>query len=293
MSDLVARYQANYALTEPITEEQVQRHLELERDLTRQLMASTPETRRETFVRCYDELYRELSWLTATGHTEEDAGDWPYLLGPAPQRVYEVGSGAGGLARALARLGYEVEATDITMERGRREEDGVLWTETDGVHLERTAAHPPYDAVLSNQVIEHLHPDDIVAHFMSARAILRAGGRYVVNTPLRYEGPADISRVFALPEPVGMHLREYTHRELTRAARAGGFDRVLVPFGLPHALRARLGLPLRPNAGYARYVRAVESLLDRLPAVRRRQLARALKVPLFTRTLTLVCERTR
>ena len=62
---LVARYRANYGLDTSVelTLQQVREHLELERDLTQQLRASTPEARTATFERCYNELYSELPWL--------------------------------------------------------------------------------------------------------------------------------------------------------------------------------------------------------------------------------------
>ena len=90
----------------------------------------------------------------------------------------------------------------------------LRWTVSDGVHLERFEAPESYDAVISDQVIEHLHPDDLVAHFAGVHAILKPGGRYALATPHAFEGPFDVSRVFGSERPQGMHLKEYTYREL-------------------------------------------------------------------------------
>ncbi len=289
MSDLVERYKRNYRITEDITEAQVERHLQLELELTEQLLESNPANRRDVFADAYSRLYRELPWLNVADDGRAfDSHEWERLVGPPPASVYEVGSGRGALARALAARGYRVEATEITVERETAADDGVHWSETDGVHLARYAQNAPYDVVISNQVVEHLHPDDLVDHLRGAHAVLRPGGRYVLETPLWYEGPADLSRVFRLDRAVGMHLHEYTHRELARAARMAGFSRVQVPFALPRALKRRLGLPLHPSRLYARYLVAVESLLDLLPVARRKHVARTLKVPLFARTLRVV-----
>jgi 2-polyprenyl-3-methyl-5-hydroxy-6-metoxy-1,4-benzoquinol methylase len=290
-SDLIERYQHNYKLEERVGEEQIWQHLELERALTRDLLQSTPESRRATFVEAYSRLYRELPWLNVVDDERmlPDPGDWQRLIGPAPATVYEVGSGSGALARALAARGYTVEATEITVER--KTDDSLTWSETDGVHLADYATAAPYDAVVSNQVVEHLHPDDIREHFRGAHAIVRPGGRYVLETPLWYEGPADLSRVFGYDEAVGMHLHEYTHRELIAEALAAGFNRILVPVSVPQGLRRRFGVPLHASGAYARYVQAVEALLDALPRGGRKRAARLLKVPLFTRTLRLVAVR--
>ena len=186
--DLVTRYQRNFHLAEPVSEADILRHLELEQSLTADLLASVPETRREVFAEAYGRLYRELPWLNVgSEHLAPDAEDWVRLIGPPPSKVYEVGSGNGALASALAQRGYVVEATEITLER--QTTDTLHWSETDGVHLADYAENAPYDAVVSNQVVEHLHPEDIDDHLRHAHAILKPGGRYVLETPLWYRGP--------------------------------------------------------------------------------------------------------
>ena len=59
----------------------------------------------------------------------------------------------------------------------------MTWGETDGVHLDMFKLPESYDAVISNQVIEHLHRDDLAIHFRAAWRVLRPGGRYVFATP--------------------------------------------------------------------------------------------------------------
>lgn len=294
MSNLVARYRANYGIpdSQTLSEEQVRHHFELEKRLTEQLLSSAPDARRATFERCYDELYSALPWLNS-GDPARSVGIWPFLLGPPPRSIYEVGSGQGGLARALADHGYSVTATEITQERGARREERprLRWEVTDGAHLDRFADVESYDAILSNQVIEHLHPDDLEAHLKGALRLLKPGGRYAICTPHAYEGPSDISLVFDEERPVGMHLREYTYRELAEAARMAGFSRSAVPFGLPARLRTKspVARGVRPSPAYLRYLRLIERLVGPIaPQRRRRAVVRALKAPLFTRGLTIV-----
>lgn len=292
MSELVARYCTNYGLSpQLVSEEQVRAHLRLERRLTAELLASRPADRWETFERCYGELYRELSWLNEADPMRP-LDDWPALLGPASRRIYEVGSGQGGLARALVHAGYEVEATEVTRERGgeREERPGLTWSVTDGVHLERFAERAPYDAVISDQVVEHLHPDDLGRHLRGALAILAPGGRYVLRTPHAHLGPADVSGVFGFDRPVGMHLREYTYGDMADAAHRAGFVRVAAPLGLPQRLRRHVALPgVRPSSAYLRWLQAVEDALTPLrPRHRRLALDWVLRTPLFRRDLWIV-----
>ncbi len=234
--ELIRRYKDNYNLPPDaeITEEMILRHWDLEKRLTARLLASTPETRRLEFISCYSELYAELSWLTEHDadidplEVDEDYACWLLVLGTPPKSIYEIGSGEGKLVRYLSGLGFTCKATEITQERGKQARDtpNLTWGTTDGIHLDEFEPVSSYDAVISGQVIEHFHPDDIFTHFTSARKILRSGGIYVFNTPHTYTGPHDVSRIFKCSETKGMHLREYTYRELINVAANAGFSKV-------------------------------------------------------------------
>jgi 2-polyprenyl-3-methyl-5-hydroxy-6-metoxy-1,4-benzoquinol methylase len=284
--ELVRRYRTIYRLPAetPVTEGMVRHHWDLERQLTAELLRSTPDDRWAVFERCYTTLYHELPWLNeepADGsQPEKEYGDWPRYLGPPPKDVYEIGSGSGALAAFLARRGYRCRASEITRERGEWDDrsGNPSWGQTDGVHLDRFEPAWSYDAVISNQVVEHLHPDDLVEHLRTARTLLRPEGRYVLSTPHAHLGPADISAVFRSGRPQGMHLREYTYAELCRALRAAGYSSVSAP---GRSGRGRLG-----------YLRAVEALLGLVPSqfVRRTIGRRILRPPLFARDVTLIAE---
>jgi SAM-dependent methyltransferase len=291
-SELLGRYRRNYGISDDTLEPtigQVRFHLELERSLTAELLTSTPENRWETFQRCYDRLYTSLPWLSSTG-TEPDVEVWARVLGSPPQRIYEVGSGAGHLAAALAASGFDVTATDISDERGgeRASGEALRWSVTDGVNLERFVDADPFDAVISDQVIEHLHPDDLVRHFEGAKAILRLGGRYIFRTPHAYTGPHDVSRIFGLDDPVGMHLREYTNREINVALRQAGFATMHGVIAVPQKV-STWGLPAAvASKALMTYLVAIEAALSALrPPRRRRAVVRYLRGPLKPRLFTV------
>ncbi|MEA2146440.1 MAG: hypothetical protein QOG59_2027, partial [Solirubrobacteraceae bacterium] len=133
---LLVRYCEVYGLNgdTAVAEEQVHQHFELETALSRELMQSPPEDRWGTFERCYNRLYSELPWLVGTGGVAK-AALWTPLLGAPGASVYEIGSGAGELATALAEAGYRVTATDVSAERGDRvARPNLTWASTDGVH---------------------------------------------------------------------------------------------------------------------------------------------------------------
>ena len=210
--ELINRYRWNYGIPKEatLTEEMILAHWTLEQRLTQELLESTPENRWETFERCYSTLYKELEWLNRlTGGTDttspaERYCHWAELIGAPPKLIYEVGSGKAAMIGYLAQLGHQCTATEITRERGAMhavEHPNLRWTQTDGVHLEDFESPGTYDFILSDNVIEHMHPDDLILHLEGAS---------------------------------GMHLKEYTHRELRQAVLRAGFREVALVRLPPH-----------------------------------------------------------
>jgi SAM-dependent methyltransferase len=91
-------------------------------------------------------------------------------LPPTTAHVLEVGCGEGELARALARLGYEIVAIDP------RAPDGDIFQ---SVSLKEFAGSGPFDAVVANRALHHI-PDLVGALDKMAR-LLRPGGRLIVH----------------------------------------------------------------------------------------------------------------
>ena len=77
------------------------------------------------------------------------------------------------------------------------------------------------DLVFSNQLMEHLHPDDAEAELQSIFTALKPAGYYVCITPNRLTGPHDISRDFE-ESATGLHLKEYSTSELDSLFRRTG-----------------------------------------------------------------------
>jgi SAM-dependent methyltransferase len=301
-NELIARYKAVYSMgvEAPVTEEMILAHWELEKQLTQDLLSSTPQNRWETFDRSYTRLYSDLEWLNRsagesrpTMRVSRDHEKWCTAIGSPPLALYEIGSGKGELITYLARKGFLCKATEVTRERGEKHLDAgvpnLSWGVSDGVHLERFESAASYDVVISDQVLEHLHPDDIEAHLRGVHQILKAGGRYIFRTPHRFSGPHDVSRVFKCDRPLGMHLKEYTHREFMTAVRQAGFKRAYYPF-----------IPGRNAAGkrfvgrlYLRVLVTVEDLLSLVPTHKMRRLCAELlrKLRLFSDNISLMAEK--
>lgn len=275
---LVDRYKTLLGLDPKaeITTEMILLHWALEKRFRVELLASSPLDRWAVFERCYNQLYLDCWWINeyASGGIDISIkevfhGDWRRLLGEPPQKIYEVGSGKGELVKYLAQAGFECRATEITRERSRhaQESDRLTWGVTDGVHLDKFELPNSFDAVISNSVIEHLHPDDIRVHFTSAYVILKNGGRYLFSAPHVCRTPTDLSVLFGGTQSEGMHLKEYTYRELKDIASEAGFGKISAVWCLPAMLRRRIGLNPRPfvSSVYLTYLCLLEKIILSLP----------------------------
>ncbi len=293
-NELIERYKATYLIPieAPITEQMILFHWELEKELTQDLLSSTPQNRWQTFDRSYTRLYSELEWIhrfagesnAAVDANHGDHQKWSHAIGAPPLSIYEIGSGKGDLITYLARQGYTCHATEVTRERGEKLLDASVpnlsWGISDGVHLGDFESADSYDVVISDQVLEHLHPDDVEAHLRGVHQILKPGGRYIFRTPHRFSGPHDVSRVFKCDKPLGMHLKEYTYREFTTVLRQAGFEPAYFPF-----IPVRNVVAKRLLGGlYLRVLMTTEMLLSLVPIHKlRRPCARLLaKLRLFS-----------
>lgn len=274
--ELINRYKKNYHISTHITEEMILMHWELEKRLTRELLESNPENRWEVFEKCYTMLYSELYWLNRLIDTDNQLHSVQQYKGmidligrPTNKKIYEVGSGKGELIKYLANYGFDCRATEITPHRGQKytlEHHNISWGISDGVHLERFEPLNYYDVVISDQVIEHLHPDDIYDHFRGVLSILSIGGRYIFATPHRYMGPSDISKVFKYDKPIGMHLKEYTYQELKEILELVGFNDISAVLMVPIKITQLSGLYFKPKASYTylMYLCCVEKMISLL-----------------------------
>lgn len=307
--ELINRYKRNYGIPAQaeITEEMILAHWKLEKKLTKELLESQSENRWEVFEKAYTTLYTKLQWLNLlseeTTPPEKKYANWLEAIGSPPQKIYEVGSGQGKMIAYLAKCGFECKATEITKERGQKHiidsPENLSWGNSDGVHLDQFEPNEFYDLVVSNQVIEHLYPDDLIVHFQSAYNILNQKGRYIFTTPHSYTGPHDISLVFKSDYPQGMHLKEYTCKELYDALKIAGYKDIyfIVPASVKKLL-SNLGIKKEGQLKqlgifYLNMMFIVEKFLSLIPSQKiRRVFGKSLKkLYLFADNIFLIAQK--
>ena len=177
----------------------------------------------------------------------------------------EVGPGDCALSFEAARFARQVYAIDVCDEISKADStpENFSLILSDGCSV----PVPPnsVDVAYSNQLMEHLHPDDALAQLQAIFGALAPGGCYICITPNKLTGPHDISTYFD-DVATGFHLREYTITELTALLKTVGFSKVRLYIG------AR-GFYWRFPAGA---LTLCEHMLTALPAKVRRPVAHSL-----------------
>jgi SAM-dependent methyltransferase len=264
----------------------LRRHYEIEKELADRLRAAEPGQRQDLYRTVYDELFRRVPdhpqnvWKEGPEEQVKRTAEQMRILQPflRPESVYvEIGCGDGHLARTVARqvrLSYGVDVSPvITATESSPSNYSALYCR-DGVTI--PLADGVATVVYSNMLLEHLHPQDAVRHLDEVFRVLRPGGVYVCRTPHRYTGPQDISQFFDA-EATGLHLKEYTIRELRQVFGAVGF----VPVQLKVRLKGR-SVPLMTPV-----LTVAESVLGLLPHGARKAVCRSMFLwPLFS-TITV------
>jgi len=176
----------------------------------------------------------------------------------------EVGSDDCAVARCAAghvERAYAAGSPERVLEPGHPAPN-LVPVLSDGVDIPVPEA--AVDAAFSSQLIERLHPRDVLGHLQSVRRALRRGGRYFCVTSHRYcaplQAPAGAYRFAA--EALRELLAEAGFRRIRFYARIGGIY-AEVPYWTLRALEALLGvLPsrLREPLGGSRLARAVLGL---------------------------------
>ena len=247
-------------------------HYDVERELASQLRSATQQERKGLYASAYDELYRRVPDHPQLVNKQDPADRRRYvddqmrLLGrflKPGMSMIEIGPGDCSLAIHACQQVGTVWAVDVSAEITRRTDlpRNFELHLSDGVSV----PHPVggVDVVYSNQLMEHLHPEDAHEQLRNILAALAAGGVYVCVTPNRLMGPHDISKYFS-HQAQGFHLQEYTATELLALFRAIGFRRTDVYVAVKNRY-VRM-----PNL----LVRGCEYLLSRCSVGQRRKLSR-------------------
>jgi len=210
----------------------------LEFSYAKRLRECSASERRSLYSEAYSRV-AAASEFESTVPEQRTAGTGPeiveliaHLLRPSDD-VLEVGCGRGYTCMMLAPRVRSVVGTDVSdamlveaasLMRSCHRTNATI-RKVSALDLADCFSTGTFDACVSIDVMEHLHPEDASEHLRQACKVLRPGGRYIVVSPSRLTGPHDVTRVEfpALREALGFHLNESTYAELTAMMRTVGF----------------------------------------------------------------------
>ena len=271
---------AHRLATQGRSAEAIRRHYDIEKILAARLRGASREERLSLYRTVYDDLFRllpdhpQLVRKQSPEQARRKIATQLGLLGPylrSDAVFLELGAGDCALSLEIAKRVKQVFAVDVSEQitAGVQRPDNLTVVICDGCTI--PLLPNTVDMVYSNQLIEHVHPDDLVQQLGSVRSVLRPNGTYLCVTPNRLNGPHDISKYFD-DEATGLHIKEYTNAELQALFLAAGFSDCCAYAGTEDRyLRLPVSLPI-----------AIETLLRRLPISIRRSVARR---PPFTALL--------
>jgi SAM-dependent methyltransferase len=255
----------------PRTPDQIREHYEIEKKLATRLRNSTSKERQTLYTSLYDELFRSVQdhpQLTMDSASDESIRKVAYEIRHLREFLtsgttfLEIGPGDCALSFEVAKIVKIVYAIDVSEEITRNLSYPLNFKLilSDGASIPVPAGS--VDVAYSNQLMEHLHPEDAQKQLRNICNALAPGGIYICVTPNRFNGPHDVSMYYDRVA-TGFHLKEYTVTELCHLFQLSGFSRVKILVPLK---KIRVFLPVFP-------VKICEKILSVLPYSFRKSLA--------------------
>jgi SAM-dependent methyltransferase len=210
--------------------ERLREHYAIEKELADRLRRAGKQERRILYTSLYDELFRRVPdhpqlMRKRDAKLQAETVQAHMLLKRflrADSVYLEIGPGDCALARAVAAEVKQVYAVDVSREIVGKLSLPANFTLvlSDGCSI--PVPDNSINVAFSDQLMEHLHPDDALEQLRNIYKALAPGGVYICLTPNRLSGPHDISRYFD-ESATGFHLKEYTATELLSMFEATGF----------------------------------------------------------------------
>ena len=218
------------------TLEQLRAHYQIERELADQLRRASAAERPGLYSSLYNELFQRVPELVNKDQYsifERIKREMRVLRGWLDQDTVflEIGPGDCKISFEAARSVKKVIAIDVSSEITKQIKTPVnfslILSDGRSIPVPKNSINVAY----SNQLMEHLHPDDAMKQLKDIYQALAPGGVYLCLTPNRLSGPHDISMYFD-EVATGFHLREYTNLELADLFKKAGFSDIVVHMGI-------------------------------------------------------------
>ncbi len=216
------------------TVEQIAKHYTLEKDLAAQLLHSQKEERQSLYTSLYNQLFQEITdhpQISRKMDAEASQIEVQRKMNLVkrylqPDTVFlEVGPGDCQFSFSVAQQVKKVYAVDVSQEITKNVDVPPNFELIISNGCDVPAPHSSISVAYSNQLMEHLHPEDAYEQLKGLYDCLKPEGLYICITPNRLSGPHDVSKYFD-PIATGFHLKEYTNQELYSLFSSVGFSKI-------------------------------------------------------------------
>lgn len=221
------------------TTQQLREHYEIEKRLANRLRNAPKEERGDLYTHLYDELFKLVPHHPQLTRKKSEQQKYDYIkdqmvllskLVDKNKTFLEIGPGDCSLSFEITELAKKVYAADVseTITKNSDTPDNFQLIISNGCDI--PIPNGSIDIAYSNQLMEHLHPDDAFDQLKNVFTALAPSGIYLCITPNRLSGPHDISKYFDTVATC-FHLKEYTVTELSRQFKSAGFSTVKIYLG--------------------------------------------------------------
>jgi SAM-dependent methyltransferase len=155
-------------------------------------------------------------------------------------RLFEIGFGAAKLLQAVRDAGIPFAGIEMSRTLRQKAVESLGHEHEENLHVGDFlqdgpwARNAPWSLIYWNDVWEHIPPDEIGDWLQRIHRLLPPGGQLVTITPNWHMRPFDATALAYPPrtEAQGLHLKEYTLREVRKMLYAAGFANVATPLAV-------------------------------------------------------------
>ena len=207
--------------------------LEIEKEFHRKILTEADPSKRK---RMCAQVYKAVHPLFRCGDPLDIPVEWKlptvemFCEELANRSVLDVGCGHGHFLRCIAKhLPHgRLLGIDADIAPQLREEPDIEFREADILSF---AVDRPFDVVFSDNVMEHIPPQDVESHLDSVSRAVKPGGLFILIMPNELFGPNDVTRIIDNTytnrvKALGTHLSESTYSAMVPRLLRHGFGNI-------------------------------------------------------------------
>jgi len=214
---------------------------ELEFQYGELLRDSDAEERKGLYKYAYDVVYElkseELPVEPSKRSHHTSVGLVDFFIGQCSKedKILEIGCGRGYLVWKLSYHVKEVIGLDVSsvvideskeLIRDNNVSNVKFYNQSATSNLIDLLGKNQFDKIISIDVYEHIHKDDVDVLLKNIYSLLKSDGKFFVFTPNKDTGPHDVtSQIYTeSKDALGFHINETTPEKLSEKLRSVGFN---------------------------------------------------------------------